>query len=89
MTARAPARLPEIIPGWLINLAALGWRIIVIAALVFVLWMLATLLWTVSASIAIAIVIAAAFAPFAVRLRARGRSRAAAAAIVWAVAAGG
>jgi putative heme transporter len=86
--SRAPAREPAIIPGWLINLAALGWRIIVIAALVVVLWMLATLLWTVSASIAIAIVITAAFAPFAVRLRARGRSRTAAAAIVWAVAVG-
>ncbi len=88
MTARAPAQLPEIIPGWLINLAALGWRIVVIAALIAVLWVLSTLLWTVSASIAVAIVIAAAFAPFALRLRASGRSRTAAAAIVWAVAVG-
>jgi predicted PurR-regulated permease PerM len=80
------ARPPAIIPGWLVNLAALGWRIIVIAALVVVLWALAGLLWTVSASIAIAIVIAAAFAPFALRLRARGRSPSAAAAIVWVVA---
>jgi predicted PurR-regulated permease PerM len=83
----APAAPPQaIIPDWLTNLAALGWRFIVIAALVVVLWALAGLLWTVTASIAIAIVIAAAFAPFALRLRARGRSPSAAAAIVWVVA---
>ncbi len=76
-------RTPAIIPDWLVNLAALGWRVLVIAAFVVVLWLIATLLWTVTASIAIAIVIAAAFAPFALRLRARGRSRTAAAAIVW------
>ena len=80
------ARPAAIIPDWLVNLAALGWRFIVIAALVVVLWALAGLLWTVSAAIAIAIVIAAAFAPFALRLRARGRSPSAAAAIVWVVA---
>ena len=34
MTVPAPVRLPELIPGWLVNLAALGWRIVVIAALV-------------------------------------------------------
>ena len=83
----APATRPAaIIPDWLVNLAALGWRIIAIAALVVVLWVLAGILWTVTASIAIAIVIAAAFAPFALRLRSRGRSASAAAAIVWVVA---
>ena len=79
-------RASAVIPDWLVNLAALGWRMIVIAALIVVLWQLSGLLWTVSASIAIAIVIAAAFAPFVLRLRARGRSRAVAAAIVWVVA---
>ena len=87
MTAPA-GRTTAIIPDWLVNLAALGWRVIVIAALVVVLWALAGLLWLVSASIAIAVVVAAAFAPFALRLRAQGRSRAAAAAIVWVVALG-
>ncbi len=83
----APAARPQaIIPDWLVNVAALGWRMIVIAVLIVMSWQIASLLWTVSASIAIAIVIAAAFAPFALRLRARGRSRAAAAAIVWVVA---
>ncbi len=85
MTAPA-VRTPAVIPDWLVNLAALGWRMIVIAALIVVLWQLSGLLWTVSASIAIAIVIAAAFAPFVLRLRARGRSQAAAAGIVWVVA---
>ena len=87
MTAPA-ARTSGIIPDWLVNLAALGWRVIAIAALLVVAWELAGLLWTVTSSIAIAIVISAAFAPSALRLRARGRSRAAAAAIVWAVALG-
>ena len=77
------SRAPAIIPDWLVNLAALGWRVIAIAGLLVVLWLLSGLLWMVTASIAIAIVIAAAFAPFALRLRARGRSRTAAAAIVW------
>jgi predicted PurR-regulated permease PerM len=81
-------RASAIIPDWLVNLAALGWRVIAIAALVVVAWELAALLWTVTSSIAIAIVVAAAFAPFALRLRAQGRSRMAAAAIVWAVALG-
>ncbi len=87
MTAQV-GRASPLMPPWLVNLAALGWRVIVIAALVVVLWLLVGLLWVVTASIAVAIVIAAAFAPFALRLRARGRSRTAAAAIVWLVALG-
>ncbi len=73
----------RIVPEWLENLAALGWRVFVIAALAVVLWFLASVLWVVTASILVAIVIAAFFAPYALRLRARGRSRTAAAAIVW------
>ena len=80
----APAA--ALVPKWLENLAALGWRVFVIAALLVVLWLLASVLWVVTASILVAIVIAAFFAPYALRLRARGRSRTAAAAIVWVVA---
>ena len=80
----APAS--ALVPKWLENLAALGWRVFVIAALLVVLWLLASVLWVVTASILVAIVIAAFFAPYALRLRARGRSRTAAAAIVWVVA---
>ena len=76
----------RLVPEWLENLAALGWRVFVIAALLVVLWFLASILWVVTASILVAIVIAAFFAPYALRLRARGRSRTAAAAIVWVVA---
>ena len=52
-------------------------------ALIVVAWLLATVLWTVTASIAVAIVISAFFAPYALRLRKRGRSRTVSAAIVW------
>jgi predicted PurR-regulated permease PerM len=84
MTDRAmPDPEVEIVPDWLGNLAALGWRMLAIAALVVAGWYLCTVLWVVAASIAVAIVIAAAFAPLVVRLRSRGRSRTAAAAIVW------
>ncbi len=87
MTAPEPSVRPgALIPAWLVNLAALGWRITAVALLLVVTWMLVSTLWVVSASIAVAVVIAAAFAPFALRLRARGRSRTAAAAIVWALA---
>jgi predicted PurR-regulated permease PerM len=74
------------VPTWLTNLAALGWRVLVIIALVVVLWLVATAIWTATASIAVAIVVAAVFAPFVLRLRDRGRSRNAAAGIVWAAA---
>jgi predicted PurR-regulated permease PerM len=75
-----------IVPDWLANLTALGWRLVVIAALGVVLWLLSTLLWTVTASIAVAIVVSALFAPWVLRLRVRGWSRAKAAGTVWAVA---
>ncbi|HEY6571563.1 MAG TPA: AI-2E family transporter [Candidatus Limnocylindrales bacterium] len=83
---RVSGPLTPIVPEWLANLAALGWRVFVIVALVVALWLLASELWTVTASITVAVVIAATFAPIVVRLRGRGRSRAAAAAIVWVVA---
>ncbi len=87
-TAAAPTRstVVDIVPDWLENLAALGWRVFVIAALIVACWLLATELFVVTASILVAIVIAATFAPVVVRLRAKGRSRTAAAAIVWVIA---
>ena len=75
-----PTGVPSsLVPEWLDNLAALGWRVLAVAALAVVRWFLATLLWTVTASIAVAIIVSAVFAPFVLRLRARGRSRTAAA----------
>jgi len=73
----------DLVPEWLVNLAAVGWRVIVIAALVLVSWYLATILWTVVASVAVAIVVAAVFAPLVLRLSDQGRSRGAAAGIAW------
>lgn len=84
-TSGGPARPPvSVVPPWLSNLASLSWRIAAIVGLIIAAWLLATLLWTVTASIAVAVVVSALFAPWVMRLRARGRSRNAAAAIVWA-----
>jgi hypothetical protein len=49
-------RPSPLVPDWLVDLAALGWRIIVITALVIVLWFVAAILWTVTASIAVAVI---------------------------------
>src|SRR5688572_16922815 len=75
-----------VLPTWLINAAALAWRLLAIVLLAFVGWLVISTLWTVTAAIAIAIIVSAAFAPWVLRLRDRGRSRNAAAGIVWAVA---
>ena len=80
------AAAAPLVPDWLSNGAALGWRILVVAAVGLVGWYLLTLFWTVSAAVVIAIIVSAVFAPFVLRLRAAGRSRTAAAAVVWAVA---
>src|SRR6476659_9193748 len=81
-------RSTGVVPDWLANLSALAWRVVAIGALVAIAWLIASLLWTVTASIAVAVVVAAFFAPATLALRRRGRSPAAAAAIVWVVALG-
>ena len=89
MTETAPAR-PEgsqLVPGWLIRLGAVGWRLLAAVALGFVLLQIAVTLWTVVASILIAGVIAATFAPYVLRLRDRGWSRIRSAAAVFLAAA--
>jgi predicted PurR-regulated permease PerM len=88
-TPAAAPTTPEVttaslVPDWLDNLAALSWRVLAIAGLLVVAWLLATLLWTVTASVAVAIIVSAVVAPYVLRLRSRGRSRNAAALIVWA-----
>ena len=72
-----------LVPEWLSNVAALGWRVLAVAAVVAAAAYVVLLLWTVTASIAVAIIVAAVLAPYVLRLRARGKSRNAAAAIVW------
>ncbi len=76
----------SVAPPWLVNLSALGLRVLAVAALLVAVGYLAAVLWVVTASIIVSIVIAALFAPYVLRLRNGGRSRAAAAAIVWVVA---
>ena len=75
----------RLVPTWLENLAALGWRVLVIVGLAGVLWYLGTLIWEVVASIALAAIVSVILAPYVLRLRAKGRSRAAAAGIAWVV----
>jgi putative heme transporter len=89
MTDTAPARpeASDLVPGWLIRLAAVGWRLLVAIALGLVLVRILLIVSTVTASILIAGIIAATFAPFVLRLRDRGWSRIKAAAAVF-VAAG-
>ena len=86
----APARVAggvprsgPIVPDWLSNLAAVAWRVLAITGLVIVLWFIASLLWTVTASIAVATVVSAVAAPWVLRMTRQGRSRTAAAAIAW------
>jgi putative heme transporter len=81
----ASDRLP-IVPDWLLNLVALGWRILAVAAMVGVIVLIASTLWVVSATVAVSVVISAVLAPSVLRLRASGRTRTTAALIVWGVA---
>jgi len=55
--------LPGEIPGWLQRLAALGWRILVVVAIVIVVAAVAVRLSTVTASIIFATLVAATIAP--------------------------
>ena len=86
--SRMQTQTAQLVPDWLINLAALGWRVLVVAGLVLVAGYLALLLWTVTASVLLSVVVAALFAPLVTRLQAGGRSRGMAAMIAWVVAIG-
>jgi predicted PurR-regulated permease PerM len=72
--SRPETRAP-LIPTWLSNAAAIGWRVLVVFALIVVLADLAVILGTVVASILFALIVAVLFAPVATRLRGRGWSR--------------
>ncbi|MEX1343871.1 MAG: AI-2E family transporter [Candidatus Limnocylindrales bacterium] len=87
-TEHETGRAPQMVPAWLVNLAALGWRVLVIVGFAVIAWFASTLIWNVVASIGLAIVVAVILAPLVLRLRASGRSRAAAAGIAWVVAIG-
>ena len=70
------------VPIWLDHLAALGWRVLVIAALAVVLIFVADLLVTVTATILVSFTVAATFAPYVLGLRGRGWSRSRSALVV-------
>ena len=70
-----------LVPGWLVRLAAIGWRVLVTLALAVVLFGIAVQLATVVWSIILALIRAATLAPFVSERRARGSSRAKAAGI--------
>jgi predicted PurR-regulated permease PerM len=79
-------RVGTLVPAWLANVAALGWRVLVVVALLVVVVVMARQLWVVTATIVLSVVVGAVLAPSVVRLRAQGRSRNAAALIVWGIA---
>ena len=70
-----PTSAGQVVPEWLVNLGALGWRILVSAVLIAVALVIAAALKTVTASVLIAVIVAAAFSPTVVTLRARGWSK--------------
>ena len=71
-----------LVPGWLVRLAAIGWRVLVTLALGVVLFGIAQQLFTVVASTILALILAATLAPYVAGRRTQGASRAKAAGIV-------
>ena len=69
MIDSGPETRAPLIPTWLSNAAAIGWRVLVVFALIAVLAELAVILGTVVASIVFALIVAVLFAPVATRLR--------------------
>ena len=77
-----PVAGTPIVPEWLANLAALGWRILVVVALLVAAAYVAGVLATVTATMLLSFIFAAAFAPLAQALRDRGWSHSKAAGVV-------
>jgi predicted PurR-regulated permease PerM len=73
----------DLVPGWLLRLAAIGWRLLAAIVLGLVLIRIAAELATVTTSILVAAIVAATFAPYVLELRRRGWSRIKAAAAVF------
>ena len=87
MTLQEPSQpVRVVVPDWLINAAAIAWRVLAAVALAGVIILIATKLFIVTASALLAVILAATFSPFVIGLRNRGRSRTASAALVTVVA---
>ena len=56
-----------VVPGWLANLAAFGWRVLVIVALLVVVAFAAKQLWVVTATIVVSVIVSAVLAPAVLR----------------------
>jgi len=80
-----PDERPALVPVWLENLAAFGWRILAVVGLAVVLAWIALTLISVTASLVLSAVLAAAAAPLVLSLRARGWPRVRAALAAWAL----
>ena len=82
-SAATPRRsIHPLVPGWLVRLAAIGWRVLVTLALGVVLFGIAGQLATVAASIILGLILAATLAPYVTERRARGWGAAKAAGVV-------
>jgi predicted PurR-regulated permease PerM len=81
----SPEQTPRLVPAWLQNLEAFGWRILVIGGLAVVLTWIALTLVAETAALVLSAVIAAAAAPLVISLRRQGRSRVRAALAAWAL----
>ncbi len=85
LRSEVPGPTPEpasnLVPVWLDRLASVGWRLLVTAALALVLWAIAVVLASVTASVLVSMLAAGVLAPLVQALRARGRSHAIAAAL--------
>lgn len=68
----AGAVAPEGVPFWLVRLSAIGWRSLVIVALVLVVLAIAATISIVTASVLVAFLASTAVAPLVTALRARG-----------------
>ena len=87
MTLQEPSQpVRVVVPDWLINAGAIAWRVLAAVALAGVLVLIASELFTVTASALLAVILAATFSPFVIGLRNRGWSRTASAALVTVVA---
>jgi predicted PurR-regulated permease PerM len=82
LSSGADSTEDPLVPGWLVRLAAIGWRVLVTLALGVVLFGIAVQLATVVGSIVLALILAATLAPYVSERRARGWSRAKAAGVV-------
>ncbi len=80
--ARASAMEDPLVPGWLVRLAAIGWRVLVTLALAVVLFAIVRQLAVVAASIILALILAATLAPYVSERRERGWGRSKAAGVV-------